>query len=290
MKIYNASIPLGLLKTYYETFHKPINVLLSIATVGKELYKFRENRHMIRSCICDSGAWSTHNADLKIDVVYVKTFYCNNKDLFDWYINFDEDFSTRGFAENLENQKTLEEAGLRPVPVVHNFYNDEIEYYVEEGYNIIALGSSQNTSLDATKYAVEKIKRLNPEIKIHLLGFTKIKELIELPIASSDSASWAISGKFGFIKYWNWRKKGYDKTDHIYVDGYHGNKGNSYDFATYPFKKELEDYLESNFGFSYKDLLGYRGQFNVLLINLHYYVTLEDIINEERRRLNIPLE
>jgi hypothetical protein len=53
----------------------------------------------------------------------------------------------------------MEQAGLRPVPVIHNIFNLEIDYYVKSGkYDYLALGSSQVTNFNDLAYAVYRIK------------------------------------------------------------------------------------------------------------------------------------
>ena len=41
---------------------------------------------------------------------------------FDIYFNFDTDFSDHGFSHNIANQIKMEQAGLLPVPVIHNIF------------------------------------------------------------------------------------------------------------------------------------------------------------------------
>jgi hypothetical protein len=64
-----------------------------------------------------------------------------------------------GSANNIANQIKMEQAGLRPVPVIHNIFNLEIDYYVKSGkYDYLALGSSQVTNFNDLAYAVYRIK------------------------------------------------------------------------------------------------------------------------------------
>jgi hypothetical protein len=71
---------------------------------------------------------------------------------FDFYFNFDEDYSREGFDVNLANQLDLENAGLTPVPVVHDCYGGEIPYYIanKHKYPIVAIGSGELEKANVT--------------------------------------------------------------------------------------------------------------------------------------------
>ena len=164
--------------------------------------------------------------------------------------------------------------------------------YVQSGkYDWLALGSSQAKKFKDLKYAVDKIKKGNPDIKIHWFGGSKFNWLCELPIASCDTTSWAAMGKFGHIMYWNPENSKLNKAERIYVSGRVRELSESeYHFVTYPRRAELEAYLTENFGLTFADLCGYRDKFYMQLVNTRFYAELERRINEERIRRGIPLE
>jgi hypothetical protein len=293
MYIFQASLNLPVLKRYYEIFNEPLNVLLSIALIGPDFKGFLiDCRHMVNKIVADSGAWSVAkgNSNLTIErlISYLKLW----GDKFDFYFNFDPDFSYQGFKNNYGNQLKMERAGLKPVPVIHNFYNNEINFYTNSGkYPWIALGSSQTTNFSDLKYGVDQIKWINPDIKVHWFGGSKFEWLVNLPIASCDTSSWAKAGGFGNIYYWNAHKEGLNKTDRIYVGGYMNDEDDgTYHFVTYKWRDEVEKYLRETFGFEYGDLLGYEDKFNMQLINTRFYTELERRVNEERIKRGIPLE
>ena len=134
MKIYHASLSLKILKRYYETPGALLNVLLSVTYNQQEFPGFLiKCRHMIDSLIADSGAWSVgigkSNLTIEALIAHLKT--CGHH--YDMYFNFDTDFSTIGFENNIANQLKMEKAGLKPVPVIHNYFDQEIPYYVTSG-------------------------------------------------------------------------------------------------------------------------------------------------------------
>ncbi len=63
-----------------------------------------------------------------------------------------------------------------------------------------------------------------------------------------------------------------------------------YEYVTYPWRNDLDAYLNDTFGLTFRDLCGYDAAFNMQLINTRFYAELERRINEERLRRGIPLE
>jgi hypothetical protein len=111
---------------------------------------------MINDVIGDSGAWSfaQGKSDITVEELIAVLKSCGKQ--FTRYFNFDTDFRDKGFENNIANQILMEKAGLSPVPVVHNFFDKEIEYYVKSGkYDWLALGSSQSTNFDDIRYGDE---------------------------------------------------------------------------------------------------------------------------------------
>lgn len=287
---------LKVLKEYNQIFPKdPLNVLLSIAYNEGERKDFLFTyRNMINELICDSGAWSVFQGTSNLSLTEVTTFLKWFGKYFDHYFSFDTDFTDRGFANNIANQSKMEKAGLKPVPVIHNFCTDEIDYYVKSRkYDRLALGSTQSTNFDNIRYALDKIKKWgNPNIRVHWFGGGKFDWLIRLPIASCDTTSWAAVGEFGDIRYWNrdLDEKTIDKTNEIYVGGRTKDfKKGQYHFVTYPWRRQLEEYLKT-FHLTYADLLGPKGNFYKQLVNTHFYAELEKRINEERIKRGVELE
>lgn len=293
MVLFQASLTLPVLKRYYELFGEPLNVLLSVALVGSETKGFLlDHRHMVNNIVADSGAWSVAKGNSKLTIGQLISYVKQWGHKFDFYFNFDTDFTDHGFSQNYSNQVKMERAGLTPVPVIHNFFNDEIDIYVDSGkYPWLALGSSQSTNLGDFRYAIDRIKWKNPNIKIHWFGGSKFEWLVNTPVASCDTTSWAKTGAFGLINFWNDEKPGLNKMDRIYIGGTmkHDNK-RIYHFVTYPYRKALEAHLANTFRLEYGDLCGYNDKFHMQVVNTRFYTELERRVNEERFRRCIPLE
>ncbi|GAB4490104.1 MAG: hypothetical protein OHK006_22520 [Thermodesulfovibrionales bacterium] len=215
---------------------------------------------------------------------YLKRYGCH----FDYYFNLDSDFEPTGYGNNIFNQKRMEDAGLRPVPVIHDLYGPEIDYYIQQKYPIVAIGSKQSKNLLQLHIAVKKIYRAG--IKVHLFGSTSYELITGAPIFFCDSSSWAQTGAFGHINYWNPQKMAPDKTDRIYIGEYiKNNDKDAHLFMTYKHKAELKEYLKS-MGITYADLMGKGGALCKQIVNLHYYMTLEQIASEKHRKLGYMTE
>ena len=294
MILYQASLDLSVLKRYYKIFQEPLNVLLSMAIInGRIARRFLVNyRYMINKIVLDSGAWSVAmgKSNMKIGKLILHLKIWASK--YDHYFNFDTDFNTNGFQNNIVNQMKMERAGLKPIPVVHNFFNNEIDYYLQSGkYPWLALGSKQTTSFRYLRLAVDRIKLGNPDIKIHWFGGSRYDWLIKTPVASCDTASWAKTGSYGYINYWNPKKSGLNKNDRLYVGGFiKDNDKTGHDYVTYNWRGDVDAYLKGNFGFTYQDLVGHKSAFNMQLVNVRFYAELERRINKERIKRGIALQ
>lgn len=293
MKIYQASLFLQVLKDYWEIFHEKLNVLLSFAIMGGDTKGFLiDYRHMSDSIIADSGAWSVAKGTKIFSLASLISYLQLWGLMFDFYFTFDTDFRDDGFENNISHQVRMERAGLKPVPAIHNFYDDEIDYYTKSGkYDWLALGSSQSTNLDAIKYAVDRIKWANPAIRIHWFGGSNYEWVCKLPIAACDTTSWEATAAFGYINYWNPHEESFYKGHRIYVSGLiKPVETNEYHFMTYPWRNELEQYLYDTFGYTYGDLCGYRDKHLMWVVNARFYADLEKRVNAERIARGIPLE
>ena len=285
MKLYHASLFSNVFLKHYKLFPNiKINVLRSFGLLNHEMELFCvKHRSKIGSIILDSGTWTLNNANskqkhlinLKSYQNYVQNFFKH----FDFYFNFDNNFTEEGSDSNYLNQLELEGSGLKPVPVVHDIDGDEINHYVDKGYPIVALGSSQIKTKKKLGAVMEKFEGSN--IKIHLFGNTRFDFISEFPIYSCDSSGWAKSGVFGRLLYWNPHKKAENKTDTIVLEDYLKveYKNRNY-FSTYSFRADLEAYWDTVFGLNYYDFFSPEGYYNRHLVNLHYFVELEKYINQ----------
>jgi len=280
---------------YHEIFPgQKLNVLRSFGTPSKNTEDFlRTHRDKLGSIILDSGTWTLNNkkttGGIKITFEGYKNYVKDFGDEFDFYFNFDSNFTDEGFGENIVNQIRLEEAGLHPVPVIHDIYGDEIPHYIEKQYPMVALGSTQITDIYSLEMVVDRLQRAG--IQIHLFGNTNFEFLSTLPIFSCDSTSWAKTAGFGEIKFWNLKKEGINKTDDIYLEEYLNSldkKPNR--ISAYKFRSDLLEYLDRTFGLTEDDLVGPDGKFYQWLVNTQYFVELEERINQIHRQKGFRTE
>jgi len=288
MKLYHASLITKALLKYHELFpDRKLNVLMSFGNLGHEMLDFcKTYRDIIDSLILDSGTWTLNNAVTELKNKITLSNYTNYLDtfahLFDHYFNFDSDFLGTENETNYINQVELESHGFNPVPVVHDIDGEEIDHYVDKGceeYPIVALGSTQIKSVHTLDYVMSKFE--GSGIKIHLFGHAKFDLIANFPLYSCDSTAWSHRGQYGFIHYWNPQNEGINKTDKIYMEEYlEVGKERKVTFSNYEYRNDLDQFLFDVLGVTESDLLGQNGAFYKQLVNLHYYVQLEDEINQ----------
>ena len=184
----------------------------------------------------------------------------------------------------------LKAAGHNPVPVIHDYYRGEIDYYIGEGYDFVALGSIMEKGSDKMlrrqrdiDYAVEKLYQNN--VKMHLFGASSYRAISHLPLYSCDSSSWAQNNKYGFILYWNPASEKEDKTDKLYFYERHSDyDANRIYFNEYNYRSDLESYLEG-YGITYHDLTSINKNYYRQLVNAMYYLTIQDEVAEVHKKL-----
>jgi hypothetical protein len=160
---------------------------------------------------------------------------------------------------------------------------DEIEYYIDKGYETIALGSKQNGNRKVLAHAFEKFSKAN--VKVHLFGNMKFESLIEFPVWSCDTTAWAQRGKWGFLYYWNEHNPGENKTDRIYMDEFYSSSDkHKHYYSNYVFRQELDQYLFDELKITTSDFYGNDRAFFKRIANLHFYVKLEERVNKVHLR------
>lgn len=289
MLLHQSSINSKIIVEFHRRFpSKKPNILLSYALLENDAYDILvTHRDKINSRIIDSGAYSDNTRGLNTDIdgyiSYCKfcTPHC------EFYFNLDSDFREDHFSpENLENLLKMERAGLNPVPVIHSLYTGEIDYYIEKGYPIVALGSSYATRLDDMKFIFERFEKY-PQVKIHIFGTTVFKNLIEVPVYSIDSSSWAQTGGFANVLFWNPEIEGLNKTDEINYTGRYNpkDKRDKY-YLNHQYRKEFGEYIWKTFNFRHTDMFFPE---NRQLVNLKYFTDLEEKITEEHKKRGFPV-
>ena len=174
---------------YYNKLYpqERLNFLVSYAYRSTDTARLLfDHRDMIGSIICDSGTFSLsgnpERLSKKVTFQGYRSYLQQLGKYYDFYFNFDEDFSRDGFSTNEQNQLELEMAGLSPVPVVHNSYGREIPYYIEKGYKMVAIGSGELQ--DGNVIELNRIvnKMYSEGIKVHLLRCTEYSTLAYTPV------------------------------------------------------------------------------------------------------------
>ena len=182
----------------------------------------------------------------------------------------------------------LEDAGLNPVPVVHDIYGPEIDQYIQAGYKRIALGSTQITTQEIMAHVIRCFDGTG--IDLHTLGKSGWDLMAYFPIASSDSAMWARDGGYGYLRWWNPNREKDDKTDRIYMGEFISTEHKHvFEYFTYEYKEDFDAYLMNTFELEYYDFFGKgidgkSNAYNKMLVNMYYYVQLEEEINKMHQK------
>ena len=285
MKIYHASLNLKTMLRYKKLYpHKNLNVLRSFGMLDQEMSGFcKQHRNKLGSLIFDSGTWSLNNAksdqSMRVNLTSYTDYLLSFGNLYDHYFNFDCVFSGDSDEINYQNQLFLENVGLNPVPVVHDVFGDEIDYYINKGYRMIALGSKQNRNPKVLEFAFDKLN--SAKVKVHMFGHMDFGSVISFPIWSCDTTAWAQRGKWGFIYYWNPHRETLDKTDKIYMEEYlDEDKEFKFTYSTYEYRQDFDEYLYRELKIDSNDLYGPERSHVKCLANLHFYAKLEEIITQ----------
>ena len=257
-----------------------VNVLLSYGTRSNDYYRMMTtNRNHISGLILDSGAFSKNFSNSQKDITLQGFItYCKHFGKhFDYIFNYDEDFNMDGFETNLMNMRKLEKAGIKVVPVVHDYIGSkvrEIDYYIKKKYPIISFGYSEHKKKNKhanIAFAVKKI--VEAGLKVHLLGLTHPSILGKYPIHYADSSSWGQEAMYGNIIWWNPSRQSEDKTDRVrFIDRNDTTKRWSHHIENYPDRKAFETYLKDEFNFSIIDVYGHNKEYKRQIANVHYFV------------------
>lgn len=303
MKLYQSSIIHPVIKELEQRYlpklseKRTLNILISYGVPTGDEYKILKSGHNIAF---DSGAFSLNfrksGNGMPITRKGYEIYLIKGRPLakgkVEIQLNFDSDFTAAGTAENYNHLKILENAGLEITPVIHDYYGNEIKFYIDQGYEMIALGSifdpvmkRQIRTKKDIKYGIEEAIRLKPDIKIHVLASASFDDPSRWPIYSSDAANWTHNVTYGFILFWNENKMSYDKTEKIFFeDFYDVRKPNRTYFRQYQYIRELEKYLDEKLNLTYDDLMGFNSPLYRQVVNSLYYLEIEDRITEEHKK------
>ena len=296
MKIFHSGLTTDVVLKYKQLQPgKPLRALISYGRRDRHHCDLMlKHRRLLNGLIMDSGTFTLNQNPKKYQNLITIRGYKYYMSIFankvDFYFNFDEDFSKKGFTTNFGHQIDLEKAGLKPVPVVHDCYDTEIQTYINRGHKLIAIGSGE------LKFAgLGELYRIvnglyQKGVKVHFLGCTEFEKLAYIPVYSADSTTWNRTGSAGRIFYWNPNRIGYKKLDKIALDDSTPRRLVKYHIRDYSFRDQLEDYLCRDLGLSIDDLLGKDRLFNRALANIHYFVLFEEWVNRKHKEQGFLIE
>jgi hypothetical protein len=181
--------PRNLLMSYW--YHRNKGIQAAIDKIGYTPEKIT----------LDSGAWSAHNNGKNISIIDYMKFIDENKHLITSYVALD----VIGDAELTKRYYDIMlYKGYDPIPVFHAGADSSyLKYYVEsiEPNTVIALGgTAAERSKERVRNWVQRVQKLYPNQKFHLLGSSSKKITDYCDLYSVDSSTWIMMAVNGFPK------------------------------------------------------------------------------------------
>jgi hypothetical protein len=285
MRIYLPCLTIDVVNRYKSHFPKfPLGGLQSYGRPEKDTKGLWDSGIPI---ILDSGTFTLNHSEKRNGMRITKEGYANylvnNKSNFDFYFNFDSNFESEGFSENLENLMYLERKNLKPIPVIHDIDMNgvEIKYYIDKKYPIVALGSRQIKKADQVSELTKSLYRHG--MKVHLLGSVKYDYLKDARILSCDGSSWMRTANIGDVYFWNKNMAGADKK--VVINFGEANSVSMQNHYTiHKDRGHFMKFLNDKFGFKSCDLLGNDRYVNRQIVNIYYYSQLQAAINKIHKK------
>ncbi len=283
MRIYHAGLTKKVLLRYHALYpERKLNVLFSHGRPNSEADDFHTKyKSYVNSLILDSGTWTLNSSKNKPVINITRETYLDYlqsfKQFYEFYFGFDEDYNKKGFYTNDEHQRFLKAAGLRPIPVIRDIDGEEVDYYINMNHNFLAIGSSEVVNAERIHSIVWRL--FKQSIKVHLFGTTRFEYLIDAPVFSCDSSNWVRVGNDDRILFWNEENLKRNKGKSLYLETYACPiKKKATMYMDYEYKVDVDKYLEEELGVTYTDLQGKKRLETRALVNLHYFVKLEELI------------
>lgn len=302
MIIYLSSLPLNVLQAFHGRIpDAKLNVLQTYFYLDTPTVFADEHRSKIKSLVLDSGAFSLQSKfkgkafEEESDRLFrkYKIYLSVTKDKYDFVINMDDRFDPAGFEHNLERLADLKAEGINAVPVIHDLKGSEVDYFIDHGYKMVAIGQCKGQHRDKLEVIGPVVDKLwAAGVKVHMLGVTMLDIIEHIPAYSCDSVSWSEYGFRGQVMYWNPKKKGIRKTDTLYFQKFQGNNPSSkgIPYFDYEYRNDFEVYIYEKLGLTYQDLLGIDKELNRKLINILYFLEQEERVTEIHRKKGWLLE
>jgi len=213
--------------------------------------------------LIDSGAYSVKHAGKEIQLEDYIDFLDRHD--FNYYINLD---IIGSWQKSLRNQKEMESAGLKPLPVWHMGEPFTLLKNFVGSYEYVAIGFRKGASSTERAQLASTIFDQFPKTKFHMLAITQPEVMINHPFYSADSSTWLNSIKYGaLLTPWGYihvsRRRGTTKRHVLNMDRVKRIK--------------WESYFES-MGFKMKDLFSDDYRFRAAY-SAKYFLALESAIN-----------
>lgn len=157
------------------------------------------------SLFLDSGAYSAWSQKTEIDIKEYIEFIKRHEKSIKLYANLD---AIGDPEKTLNNQKIMEDAGLKPLPCFH--IGEDIKYlkYYLKHYDYLAFGGMVPYAktpdilsrwLDTMfgDYICDASGK--PQYKVHGFGLTSLPLMLRFPWWSVDSTSWVMTSRLGSI-------------------------------------------------------------------------------------------
>lgn len=292
MKIYLSSIQTKVIDRYLELFPEAkLNVLISFAYKNNTFpeYYGRLKPH-ISSLILDSGAFTLNNLKenqkTKVTIESYKDYVKAFGPKYDYVFSFDRHFHKEGLNENLVYHERLRGVHPRIVPVIHDFFGEDADCYINMPDPIVSVGFSEDKKRPENVAWITR--KLHDAGKVvHALGISNYSRLATNPIALCDSSSWTQPGQYNKLQIWLESNPGEDKTEIIYFED-HAQTSSKNDaklvYTNHKKKDEIVNHLE-NIGLNYEDLLYSTNMDNRLIAQIHYYQVIQGIVTEKHKQL-----
>lgn len=291
MKIFLSSLSIPVIKTMNKINPalKP-NVLLTFYGLVNPMEHLSKHRHMIGDVILDCGTFSLYTQypnpvarerEAQSLFKQYKFFAKEMQAKFNFLFSFDERFEPDSFEFNWERLVELENEGINVVPVLHNLSNSDADRLIAGGYTMVAIGQclgEDREDLTVLWPVVDKLYTAG--IKVHLFGMTTPRLISHVPAYSCDSKTWLDYGTRGRVLYWNSENPGMDKTDLLYFpkrqDPSTSSSGVYY--HDYPHLEAFKAHIGSKLGIELHDLLGLHHDRYRQLVNVLYFLEIEEMI------------
>ena len=151
----------------------------------------------------DSGAFSAATQGVEINMNEYCDFLKQFESMLTLYANLDVIGDP---VKTYENQKTMEAAGLKPLPVFHTGESlDWLKRYIAEGYDYIALGGMVGYARDRKSLITwmsacfNEAAKSKHKINFHGFGMTNWDLMRAYPWKSVDSSSWCSGFRYGQV-------------------------------------------------------------------------------------------